>query len=165
MGASELIIEGRITVRSGVSVEAIRERSVVLSDGTELPVDVIVYATGYKRLAELSEVLADDIIRKLGPVGGVGSGVRGDHGPWEGETRNIWKPTRQRGLWLHNGNFGLTRFFSRLLALQIKACHAGLTTPVYGLEPGGGCVDIDQIDVEPVPEGQVERGAGSLKCS
>ena len=133
MGASELIIDRRIAVRSRVSVEAVRERSVILSDGTELPADLIVYATGYRKLATLSEVLPGDIIRKLGPVGGVGSGIRGDQGPWNGENRNIWKPTRQPGLWLHNGNFGLMRFFSRLLALQIKARQVELPTPVYGL--------------------------------
>jgi putative flavoprotein involved in K+ transport len=133
VGASELIIDGCIAVRSGVSIEAIRERSVILSDGAELPADLIVYATGYQKLATLNEVLPGDIIRKLGPIGGIGSGVRSDHGPWDGETRNVWKPTRQPGLWLHNGNFGLTRFFSRLLALQIKARHAGLPTQVYGL--------------------------------
>jgi putative flavoprotein involved in K+ transport len=133
VGASELIIDRRIAVRSGVSVEAVRERSVILSDGTELPADLIVYATGYRKLATLSEMLPDDIIRKLGPVGGVGSGIRGDQGPWDGENRNIWKPTRQPGLWLHNGNFGLMRFFSRLLALQIKARQVELPTPVYGL--------------------------------
>jgi putative flavoprotein involved in K+ transport len=133
VGASELIIDGRIAVRSGVSVETIRKRSVILSDGAELPADLIVYATGYRKLATLSEVLSDDIIRTLGPVGGIGSGIRSDHGPWSGENRNIWQPTRQSGLWLHNGNFGLTRFFSRLLALQIKARQVGLPTPVYGL--------------------------------
>lgn len=45
------------------------------------------------------------------------------------------------GLWLHNGNFGLARFFSRLLALQIKARqvelpNAGLRTVVTaGVRP------------------------------
>jgi putative flavoprotein involved in K+ transport len=138
VGASALIIDGRIAVRSGVSVVAIREHSVMLSDGAELPADLIVYATGYKKLATLNEVLPDDIIGKLGPVGGIGSGIRGDQGPWEGETRNIWKPTKQPGLWLHNGNFGLMRFFSRLLALQIKARQVELPTPVYGLDKPGG---------------------------
>jgi putative flavoprotein involved in K+ transport len=133
VGASELIIDGRIAVRSGVSVDTIRERSVVLSDGAELPADFIVYATGYRRLAQAGAILSSEIIDKLGPIGGIGSGVRSDHGPWAGETRNVWKPTRQPGLWFHNGNFGLMRFFSRILALQIKARQTGLPTPVYGL--------------------------------
>jgi putative flavoprotein involved in K+ transport len=133
VGASELIINGRIALRSGVSVSSIRGRSVTLSDGSELPADLIVYATGYRKLAALGSMLSEDIIGRLGPVGGVGSGIRDDQGPWAGENRNIWKPTKQPGLWLHNGNFGLVRFFSRLLALQIKARHVELPTPVYGL--------------------------------
>jgi putative flavoprotein involved in K+ transport len=133
VGASKLIINGQVAVRSGVSVAAIREHSVVLSDGAELPADFIVYATGYQRLAQPGAILSSEIIEKLGPIGGIGSGVRRDRGPWAGEIRNVWKPTRQRGLWFHNGNFGLMRFFSRILALQIKARHAGLPTPIYGL--------------------------------
>jgi putative flavoprotein involved in K+ transport len=133
MGASELIINGHVAVRSGVWVAAIREHSVVLSDGAELSADFIVYATGYERLAQAGAILSSEIIQKLGPIGGIGSGVRRDPGPWAGEIWNVWKPTRQRGLWFHNGNFGLMRFFSRILALQIKARHAGLPTPIYGL--------------------------------
>jgi putative flavoprotein involved in K+ transport len=133
MGASELIIDGHVAVRSGVSVDAIHERSVVLSDGAELPADFIVYATGYRKLAQAGTILSSEIIEKLGPIGGIGSGLRRDCGPWAGEIRNVWKPTRQPGLWFHNGNFGLMRFFSRILALQIKARQAGLPTPVYGL--------------------------------
>jgi putative flavoprotein involved in K+ transport len=133
MGASLLIIDGQVAVRSGVSVKAVHERSVVLSDGTELPADLIVYATGYRKLVQAGAILSSEIIAKLGPIGGIGSGIRRDPGPWAGETRNVWKPTRQQGLWFHNGNFGLMRFFSRILALQIKARQAGLPTPVYGL--------------------------------
>jgi putative flavoprotein involved in K+ transport len=133
VGASELIIDGHVAVRSGVSVDAIREWSVVLSDGVELPADLIVYATGYRKLRQAGTILPSEIIQKLGPIGGIGSGIRRDHGPWAGEIRNVWKPTRQPGLWFHNGNFGLMRFFSRILALQIKARQVGLPTPVYGL--------------------------------
>ena len=87
MGASELIIDGRIAVRNGVSVDTIRERSVVLSDGAELPADFIVYATGYRRLAQAGAILSSEIIDKLGPIGGIGSGVRSDHGPWRDKER------------------------------------------------------------------------------
>src|SRR6202011_4304302 len=47
VGASELIAEGKIKLKSGVDIERIKEHSVVLTDGTELPADLIVYATGY----------------------------------------------------------------------------------------------------------------------
>jgi NADH dehydrogenase FAD-containing subunit len=44
-----LIADGSIELRSGVSVEALGEHTVLLSDGSELPADVVVYATGYDR--------------------------------------------------------------------------------------------------------------------
>lgn len=47
IGASALIIAGAIKLRSGVSIERIKVRSIVLSDGSELPADLIVYTTGY----------------------------------------------------------------------------------------------------------------------
>ena len=46
IGASELIIAGEIKLRSGVGIERIQERSVILSDGSELPADLIIYAPG-----------------------------------------------------------------------------------------------------------------------
>jgi len=47
VGASELIANGSIKLKSGVDVEKLTEHSVILSDGTELPADLVVYATGY----------------------------------------------------------------------------------------------------------------------
>jgi putative flavoprotein involved in K+ transport len=43
----------------------------------------------------------------------------------------MWKPTRQDGLWFMGGNLAQARFFSLVLALQIKARHAGIDTPVH----------------------------------
>jgi putative flavoprotein involved in K+ transport len=132
VGASELIVNGCIKLRSGVSVEALGERTVFLSDGNELPADVIVYATGYDR-GTAAQVLPEKIAHKVGRLWGFGSGIRDDPGPWEGELRNVWKPTQQSGLWFHNHGIGGARFYSRLLALQIKAREAGIPTPVYRL--------------------------------
>ena len=41
---------------------------------------------------------------RVGRCWGYGSGTRGDPGPWEGELRNMWRPTAQRGLWFSGGN-------------------------------------------------------------
>jgi putative flavoprotein involved in K+ transport len=57
--------------------------------------------------------------------------VRGDPGPWQGELRNMWKRMAQTGLWFHGGNLALSRFYSRYVALQIKARMEGIATPVY----------------------------------
>jgi putative flavoprotein involved in K+ transport len=46
----------------------------------------------------------------------------------------MWKPTQQEALWFHGGNLFQARFYSLVLALQIKAREAGIPTPVYGLQ-------------------------------
>ena len=65
------------------------------------------------------------------PCRGLGSGTTKDPGPWQGELRNMWKPTAPAGLWFHGGNLQQSRSYSLYLALQLKARMQGLATPVY----------------------------------
>ena len=132
VGCSDLIACGQVKVRSRVEIAEMKEHSVVLSDGTELPADVVVYATGYRPMNEwLASIISRDVADRVGPNWGYGSGVRGDPGPWEGELRNMWKPLKQESLWFHGGNLHLSRFYSQFLALQIKARSEAISTPVY----------------------------------
>jgi hypothetical protein len=138
VGASALVADGRIGLRSGVEVKGLREHSVVLSDGEELPADLLVYATGYGPMNDFAaRLISPEVAQRVGPVWGLGSGTRNDPGPWEGELRNMWKPTAQPGLWFHGGNLQQSRFYSLQLALQIKARMAGIPTPVLheGMPP------------------------------
>jgi putative flavoprotein involved in K+ transport len=105
---------------------------VVLDDGSELPADLIVYATGFGSLSEvIASLVSPEVAERIGPCWGLGSGTMRDPGPWAGELRNMWAPTRQPGLWLHGGNLQQSRFYSLQLALQLKARSLGLPTPVY----------------------------------
>lgn len=56
-----------------------------------------------------------------------------DPGPWEGEERNMWKPTAVKSLWFHGGNLHQSRHYSLYLSLQLKARFESLDTPVYGI--------------------------------
>lgn len=135
VGASELIIEGKIQLKSGTNIDRIKENSVVLTDGTELPADLIVYATGYQSMnVWAAELISQEVADKVGKCWGLGSNTTKDPGPWEGELRNMWKPTLQEALWFHGGNLHQSRFYSQFLALQIKARWAGISTSVYGIE-------------------------------
>ncbi|MCW5238580.1 NAD(P)/FAD-dependent oxidoreductase [Verminephrobacter eiseniae] len=136
VGASELVATGKIKLKSGVTVKEIKEHSVLFSDGTELPADLIVYATGYGSMdGWIAQLISQQVADKVGLCWGLGSGTTRDPGPWEGELRNMWKPTRQPGLWLHGGNLHLSRHYSQFLALQLKARMENLPTPVYGMNP------------------------------
>ena len=136
VGASELICDGSIKLRSGVQVERISETAVHLSDGSSVEAEVIVYATGYGSMNGWAEILiSKEVADKVGKCWGYGSGTTKDPGPWEGELRNMWKPTQQEGLWFQGGNLAQARHYSRYVALQLKARMEGLPTPVYGLQP------------------------------
>jgi len=134
VGASDLIADGEIKLKSGVGVEHIGERSVTFTDGSELPADVIIHATGYGSMDEMVErLISPEVADRVGRFWGYGSGIEGDPGPWEGELRNMWKPTHQEALWFHGGNLHLSRHYSLYVALQIKTRLEGIPTPVYGM--------------------------------
>ena len=135
VGASELVAQGEIKLKSRVTIEHINPRSVTLTDGTELPADLIVYATGFGSMnGWAARIISQDVADKVGKCWGMGSDTTKDPGPWEGELRNMWKPTRQEALWFHGGNLHQSRHYSLYLALQLKARLEGLETPVYGLQ-------------------------------
>ena len=132
VGCSELIASGKIKVRSKVEVARIKPKSVVLTDSSELPADLIVAATGYLPMNEwVAKIISREVADVIGPNWGYGSGTRGDPGPWEGELRNMWKPLKHDALWFHGGNLHLSRHYSLYVALQLKARMEGIPTPVY----------------------------------
>lgn len=136
VGASELIADGRIKLRSGVEITRLTETSVVLNDGSEIAADLVVYATGYGSMNQwAAELISPEVADKVGKCWGLGSGTAKDPGPWEGELRNMWKPTAQENLWFHGGNLMQSRLYSLFLGLQLKARLEGLPTPVYARAP------------------------------
>ena len=136
VGACDLVIDGSIKLQSGKGISHLSETAVVLDDGTELPADLVVYATGYGSMnGWAADLISPEVADKVGKCWGLGSETTKDPGPWEGEQRNMWKPTMQPGLWFHGGNLHQSRHYSRYLALQLKARQAGLETPVWGLHP------------------------------
>jgi len=134
IGASQLIIDGKIKLASG-QIDEITENGVRLANGTELPADLIVYATGYGSMnGWVEDIIDKETADKVGKVWGLGSDTPKDPGPWEGEQRNMWKPTQQEALWFHGGNLHQSRHYSQYLSLQLKARMEGIDTPVYELQ-------------------------------
>ena len=114
VGASELVARGDIKLAKG-QVDHLTEDAVVLADGTELQADLVVYATGYGSMnGWCADLISQEVADRVGKVWGLGSDTTKDPGPWEGELRNMWKPTQQEGLWMHGGNLHQSRFHSLL---------------------------------------------------
>lgn len=134
VGAAELVADGRVKLAHG-QVDHLTETSVVLADGTELEADLVVYATGYGSMnGWVADVVDQDTADRVGKCWGLGSETTKDPGPWEGEQRNMWKPTQVENLWMHGGNLHQSRHYSLYLALQLKARYEGIPTPVHGLQ-------------------------------
>jgi putative flavoprotein involved in K+ transport len=134
VGASQLIIDGKVKLTQG-QMKEYAENGVVLADDSKLEADLVVLATGYGSMnGWAADLISQDVADKVGKVWGLGSETTKDPGPWEGEQRNMWKPTQQDHLWFHGGNLHQSRHYSLYLALQLKARMEGLETPVFGLQ-------------------------------
>jgi putative flavoprotein involved in K+ transport len=134
IGASQMVIDGKIKLARGQITEVVPD-GIILDGGTKLDADLIVYATGYGSMnGWVADLVDQDTADKVGKVWGLGSNTPKDPGPWEGELRNMWKPTQQNALWFHGGNLHQSRHYSHYLALQLKARFEGLSTPVFGLQ-------------------------------
>jgi putative flavoprotein involved in K+ transport len=132
VGAADLVANGDVHLAHG-QVDHLTPDAVVLADGTRLRADLVVYATGYGSMnGYVADLISPEVADQVGKCWGLGSGTTKDPGPWEGEERNMWKPTQQEALWFHGGNLHQSRHYSLCLALQLKARQAGIPTPVYG---------------------------------
>lgn len=134
VGGSELIINGEIKLESPAEIKLFKEKSIILDNGKEIDCDLVVFATGYGSMNQwAAKLISQEVADKVGKCWGLGSGTRKDPGPWEGELRNMWKPTNQNSLWFHGGNLAQARHYSKYLSLQIKARFEKLPLKVYGI--------------------------------
>src|SRR5579859_1516483 len=96
VGASDLVADGKIKLKSGVGVVRIKEHSIAFSDGSELPADLIVFATGYGSMnGWAAQLISKEVADKVGKCWGLGSDTRNDPGPWEGELRRSEEHTSE----------------------------------------------------------------------
>ena len=118
VGCSELIIAGKVKLLQFADIDRFVADGAKLKDGSTVPAELFVLATGYKNQQDAVRLyLGDAIADRVGPVWGYDDG---------GELRNMWRRTAQPGLWFTAGSLAQCRIFSRYLALQIKALEAGL---------------------------------------
>jgi hypothetical protein len=118
VGCSSLIADKKIHVKSGHAITRVLPRGLEFDDGTRLDADTIVFATGYLNMrTQCRRAFGDAVAEKVRDVWGFDE---------EGELRTIWRRTGHRGFWFMGGNLALCRWYSRLLALQIKGLEEGL---------------------------------------
>lgn len=118
VGCSELIVAGKVKLLQFAGIDRFVAGGARLKDGSLMPAELLVLATGYQNQQEAVRLyLGEEIADKIGPVWGFDEG---------GELRNMWRRTAQPGLWFTAGSLAQCRIFSRYLAIQIKALEEGL---------------------------------------
>lgn len=118
VGASQLIIDGKIKVKQGQEIARILPNGIEFADGTKLEADEIVFATGYQNMrTQARQIFGNEVADRVSDVWGFNE---------EGEFRTMWQKSGQPGLWFMGGNLAISRYYSRILALQIKGIEEGL---------------------------------------
>jgi hypothetical protein len=121
IGASDLIIAGKIKLKSGVNIKRLAAGHVLFSDGGSLKADIIVLATGYRPLQDsVRAMFGDDVADHVGPIWGICE---------DGEACGIYAETGQEGFYVTGGGIPGARAYSRYTALLIKTALEGLRPP------------------------------------
>jgi len=117
-GSSDLMIKGEIGLLQYESIERFCAEGALLKDGSVVPADLILLATGYYPQAELvRRALGEEMVERVGPVWGEDA---------DGELANMYKRTPQENLWFIAGSLTQCRIYSKYMALQIRAAEEGL---------------------------------------
>lgn len=121
-GSSELLIKGEIGLLQYDRIERFVAEGALLHDGSVVPADLVLLATGYYPQQELiRRSMGEAMVERIGPVWGIGP---------DGELNNMYKRTPQQGLWFIAGGLPQCRINSKFLALQIKAMELGQLGPL-----------------------------------
>ncbi len=121
-GSSALMIKGELGLLPYDRIERFTAAGALLKDGSTVPADLIVLATGYYPQMELvRRALGEAMVERIGPVWGIGA---------DGELNNMFKRTPQQGLWFIAGGLAQCRINSKYLAVQIKAMELGKLAPL-----------------------------------
>jgi cation diffusion facilitator CzcD-associated flavoprotein CzcO len=118
VGCSDLLASGAISLIQFADIERFVAGGAQMRDGSTIPADLIVLATGYKPQEQLVRMLfGAAVAERVGPIWGFGE---------KHELRNMYVRTGQPGLTFIAGSLAQCRINSKYLALQIKAIEEGL---------------------------------------
>ncbi|KAF5565298.1 K+ transport flavoprotein [Fusarium napiforme] len=140
VGGTDIIAQGKASVKAGVEPVAFNETGLQFSDGNSAAADAVIWCTGFadrdvrsvavEILGGRKHTVSDEtllgpreIANHLDATWGIDS---------EGEIRGMWKrQLRLENYWVMGGYTQQHRWHSRTLALQIKAALEGILPPAY----------------------------------
>ncbi|KIM92618.1 hypothetical protein OIDMADRAFT_185081 [Oidiodendron maius Zn] len=128
VGCGAKIVRGEIKMKSDAMPVRYTPTGIRFSDGSELDADIIIFTTGFEGNMRdaAAQLVGNEIGQKLEDYWRV---------DMEGEFRGVWKPIGHPGIWYTGGSIAQARYFSRFLALQIKADVEGVPLERYTKTP------------------------------
>ncbi len=121
VGCSELISDRKVGLVQAEDLKRFTPDGLELEDGTVLPADLVVMATGFSNLKDgVATMFGDDVAGRVGPIWGFDE---------NNAMRNMWQRTAQPGLWIMGGSLIDARLYSRFLAVGIVADLANVSLP------------------------------------
>jgi len=123
-----MVAKGLIKVKSDALPRRYVKDGLEFSHGTHLKADVIVFATGFEGNMRylVQDIFGDEVAELMGDYWGLDR---------EGELKGAFKPCGRPAMWYHGGTIGQARYYSRFLALQIKAKLLGMPLSLYEETP------------------------------
>lgn len=140
-GGVDLITSGVVRVVPGSPVSYTAD-GLVLDSGSHVDAEAIVWCTGYEKdvRRELPGILGpgwEDIARRLEPTMGVDV---------EGEVRGMWKrPPGLSSIWVQGGGTAQHRWYSKMVALQVKGMLEGVLPDVFRDDGGSGGDEVREL--------------------
>lgn len=131
-GATTLLVEGEVGFKAGAEPVAYTATGLRLSDGSTVDADAVIWCTGFSD--KDARETASEIFKSpldVDATWGVDQ---------EGEIRGMWKRhLHVDNYWIMGGYTQQHRWYSRTLALQIKAALEGILPPAYRTTPTSFC--------------------------
>ncbi|EJU00435.1 FAD/NADP-binding domain-containing protein [Dacryopinax primogenitus] len=124
VGASELIVDGKIAIKSGMPIVSYTPTGLAFADGTTLDANLIVFATGFN-----ISVMRSTIVSIVGSD--IGSTLKS---PWgldrEGHLLGVGKFSGHPNIYYMAGEAQMSRTSAKLVALQLTLAKQGLLNRV-----------------------------------
>ena len=118
VGASQLIIDGKIKVKQGQQIDHFEPDGIVFADGDKRQADIVVLATGYLNMKTTArKIFGDKVADRLNDAWGVDQ---------DGELGAMYRDSGHPRFYYMGGNLAHCRSYSLPLAIQIKAQQLGL---------------------------------------
>ncbi|GIZ36534.1 hypothetical protein CKM354_000000500 [Cercospora kikuchii] len=124
VGCSKLIAEGKIKVKAGPVITKFTPEGLAFSDGTTISADIMVLCTGFvgNMRRNMEQIFDKRVADEVGDIWGLNE---------EGEVKGAYRRTGSPAIWCMAGDLPMTRYYSRHVALQVKAFVMGFPLPSY----------------------------------